>query len=278
MNMEMTGQLIYWFVLYGLILYAVDDLVRKSKVMSFLFMVAPLLFLPLLMQTVFTDWFNVLKFSTLMIVPVYITMVRFKWSHKWLLIFGALLLPINIVEAVLKDVELGNWINVVSGIIAIGVLPTPNKLTVTGKQDFPEQISYPMSWVAIGAFTLWHLCLIYSFPSFRGYAGDYVVMDIPTLLIPIVAALTYGSRYWLQARAYTMAFNVLMLEATVVNHPDYWPLTPNIYDPTVYTVISIVTFGLISAGWIYLAHFHREHYAQTIFGTLLKTKTGRQSS
>ncbi len=278
MSIEMIGELIYWFVLHLLILYAVDDLVRKSRIMSYLFMIAPLFFLPLLLQTTFTDWFNVLKFSTLMIGPIYIAIVRFHWSPKWVLIFCALLLPVNITEAVLKDWQLGNIVNMISGIIVIGLLPTPNTLKITQEKDTEPQVSYPLNWISVGTYTIWHCCFMYGFPSFRGFAGDYFITNIPTLIIPIVAVFLFKPQDWFQSRAYTLTFIALMTEATVVNHPDFWPLTPNIYNANVYAVFSTLTLVLIILGWVYMARYLREDYNQTIFGSLLKFGRGKQST
>jgi len=141
---------LYWLIVYGLVLYAVYELTTKSKTGTILITLMPLLLLPLLLETKFNGWFNILKSFTMLFVLLYVTIIRLVFKKAKMLAFLGILLYLNILEAIVKDVEMGNYFNVLTGCILLIVLSLPNRITLKRHKNCNvEQVAYPMSWTAI---------------------------------------------------------------------------------------------------------------------------------
>lgn len=277
MSLELISTQIYWLAIYAIILMGVSELTTKSKSATILIVIFPFLIIPMLAGTTFNGWFNIAKSFTLVFVVIYGTIVRFNFKKKWAMIVLALMLHLNILEAVLKDLQSANFINVISGVIVLLLLPWPSKLKISEKTgQKPAQISYPMSWVAIIAYCLWHMCFMYSYESVRGIKGDYLWLNIVLLGIPLLVAFYQNHKVFFQVRLYTLAFVVILVEATLTRQPEIWPLSPNLYSPTVYMMISIFVF-LSCCGCIgYLIKKQPQQLADTPLGVFFRQKEKRQ--
>ena len=208
--MEQTTFLILLLSMFTLVFYAVHELSAKSKLMSYiLFLIFPAIMLPLILTTEWNGWFNVAKTTTMIFVGAFITVVRFQLRHVVFYAIVACLLPLNIAEAALKDFEVGRMLDFVSGSIVILLLPRLTSARVD--RDLARSFVYPTSWSFLIAYNVWHMSFMYRYVSFRGHAGDYVLLNISLLLIPLLIAATRGPARWLQARAYTLAFSILSL-------------------------------------------------------------------
>ncbi len=230
-----------WLIVFAL-LFGFNEVARRSKwVGLFSFVVLPLflsiLWFTTLQDTTYTDWFHLAKVysSTAGCIGFWaIRHVQFTskktgrtWrlsDQKWALCFPPLILAINILEAVIRDFEVGslyqgggmladeamfvlggswNYINAIAGIL--------NIITITGwmgikirqktKKDSSQDMIWPdMLWFWIIAYDLWNFAYTYNcLPGHAWYCG------FALLLAPTLCSFTLGKGAWLQHRAQTLA-------------------------------------------------------------------------
>ncbi len=265
MELQTIAFAAYQVVGLALLLYAVIDLTGRSKTMSLLlFVIFPVALLPLILATEWNGWFNVAKTLTMFFVGVYLTMMRYYFRSKPFTVFFSLLFLLNIVEATLQDLDAGHLINFISGLLIIAMLPTPNLLRVTDKGD----MTYPTSWSFIAAYSLWNFCFLFSYTSVRGFAGDYTLIAAVLLLVPIGFAIRFGAKAYTQARAYSLAFCITMIEASLARMPESWPLTGEVlYSAGAHLVLSIFTLLVVIGSWLLLWRKRPAEYRMTLFGT-----------
>ncbi|MBI9010204.1 MAG: hypothetical protein JEZ05_09290 [Tenericutes bacterium] len=220
-NYTVVNVLIFLAVLVGLLL--VNELTRRSKILSIIvYIVVPVVF------TIFVwrssentegNWFAWVKcYSALAGVIGFMALRYIKklQTNKYFLFFPALILAVNILEAVFRDFEVsqmtavlqngllldgGPW-NIINGIA--GIL---NAVTITGwvgikvaktkSQDmvWPDQLWY---WVI--AYGIWNLSYVYNcIPDRAFYAG------VALIFTSTLAAFVGTKGVWLQHRAQTLA-------------------------------------------------------------------------
>ncbi len=230
-----------WIAVF-VILFLFNEFTRRSTVAGFLgFIVLPailsVLWFTVLKDSTYTDWFHLAKVYSATAGCIGFWFIRHlkgtskktgkKWrlaDYKIALAFPALILAINIVEAVVRDIEIGltyasggmlpdgsmyvlggpwNYMNAIAGII--------NIITITGwfgivirkktKKDKSQDMLWPdMLWFWIIAYDLWNFAYTYNcLPGHAWYCG------FALLLAPTVCAFTLGKGAWLQHRAHTLA-------------------------------------------------------------------------
>lgn len=236
--------ILVWLVWIGVfaILFAANELSRRFTVIGFLcFIILPtvlsVLWFTVLRDTTYTDWFHLAKVYSSTAGCIGFWCIRHvkgtskktgkAWrlsDYKWALCFPPLILAINILEAVARDIEVG--INYVGGGIlvddAMYVLGGPwnymnaiagilNIITITGwfgitvrkvtKKDGSKDMLWPdMLWFWIIAYDLWNFAYTYNcLPGHSWYCG------FALLLAPTLCAFTVGKGAWLQHRAQTLA-------------------------------------------------------------------------
>lgn len=262
---------IYWMAIYTLVIFGVNELTTNSKKGTVLIALFPLLIYPLLMQTTFNGWFNFIKFFTLVFAFFYATFLRFVIHKRWALNLLALLLHINICEAMLRDFSSGNYLNLASGIIVLLLLYWPTKLAISAPEgNRPAQITYPVSWAAIIAYCAWHMCFIYGYKSGRGVQGDYVLLNVVMLAVPCLVAYFRSTSDFFQSRLYTLSFVVVLIEATMTRNRNIWPLSPGIYSPSGYLAVSISTLLVCCICLGYMIFNKPKELTDTPLGLLFK--------
>ena len=230
-----------WLLVFVL-LFGLNEVTRRYKWIGFgAFVVLPaflsVLWFTVLKDTTYTDWFHLAKVysSTAGCIGFWaIRHVEFKnkstgriWrlaDKKWALCFPPLILAINIMEAVARDIQVGiqypgggiladdgmyvlggawNFMNATAGIL--------NIITITGwlgivirqktSKDGSKDMLWPdMLWFWIIAYDLWNFAYTYNcLPGHAWYCG------FALLLAPTVCAFTVGKGAWLQHRAHTLA-------------------------------------------------------------------------
>lgn len=230
-----------WILVFA-ILFVANELTRRSTVVGFIcFIVLPIvlsvLWFTVLSDTTYTDWFHLAKVYSSTAGCIGFWCIRHvhgtnkktgkKWrlsDFKWALCFPPLILGINILEAVIRDMEVGlNYFG--GGILAddgIYVLGGPwnfmnaaagilNIIAITGwvgicvrkvtKKDGSKDMLWPdMLWFWIIAYDIWNFAYTYNcLPSHSWYCG------FALLLAPTLCAFTIGKGAWLQHRAQTLA-------------------------------------------------------------------------
>ena len=250
-------------VLAGLIL--VNDVTRRSKWLSIIvYIIMPVV----LTFTVWPrtavrgngDWFPVVKtYSALAGVIGFMAIRYIKGADtkKWLLFFPALILSINIAEAVYRDFEVyaayagqavtnpvdgllmqgGIWniLNAIAGIVLIltltGVFGIRIAKTKSKDMIWPDQL-----WFWIVAYDLWNLSYCYNCISTRSmYAG------LILLLSCTISEFCLKKGAWLQHRAQTLALWAMfsITFSTYAKSP-LFSITSS-YKPEALTIISILS-------------------------------------
>ncbi|MBI9100104.1 MAG: hypothetical protein JEY91_16600 [Spirochaetaceae bacterium] len=221
--------ILMWFAVLA-VLMIVNEIARINKWIALVLFVAVPIFLTLFVwPKTATDgssvgtWFHYTKVYSVLAVVLVIMGIRYikGWSSKkYVLIIPAILLAINILEAVIRDFQCysfaagihdgsyivgGPW-NIINGIA--GIL---NILAISGwvgimvskgkKKDFlwPDQI-----WIWIIPYDLWNFAYVYNcIPDHAFYAGSAL------LLACTIPALFIKKGAWLQHRAHTLALWVM---------------------------------------------------------------------
>ena len=235
-----VGSWAMWIAVFGA-LFGLNEVTRRYKWAGFAaFFILPLILSALwfttLRDTTYTDWFHLAKVYSATAGCIGFWLIRHvqrkrkgkvTWrlaDQKWILWFPALILAINILEAVFRDLQVGwlyqggamlkdeamyvlggpwNFMNAVAGIL--------NIVTITGwlgivirkktKKDASKDMLWPdMLWFWIIAYDLWNFAYTYNcIPGHSWYAG------LALLAAPTVCAFTVGKGAWLQHRAQTLA-------------------------------------------------------------------------
>jgi hypothetical protein len=196
-----------------------------------------MLWFTVLKDTTYTDWFHLAKVYSAVAGCIGFWCIRHlhgknkrtgkEWrlsDNKIALCFPPLILAINILEAVTRDIQVGlqyagggiledgsmyvlggpwNYMNAIAGIL--------NIITITGwlgicirkktNKDKSQDMLWPdMLWFWIIAYDLWNFAYTYNaLPGHSWYCG------FALLLAPTVCAFTIGKGAWLQHRAQTLA-------------------------------------------------------------------------
>ncbi|MDR3363805.1 MAG: DUF5692 family protein [Clostridiales Family XIII bacterium] len=230
-----------WLLVFAL-LFALNEVSRRFKWAGFFcFLILPaglsVLWFTVLRDTTYTDWFHLAKVYSSTIGCLGFWCIRYvrgknklgkEWrlaDMKWALCFPPLILAINIIEAVIRDIQVGaqywgelryladghmqvlggpwNYMNAAAGVL--------NIITITGwfgitlrrktKGDGSRDMLWPdMLWMWIIPYDLWNFAYTYNcLPGHSWYAG------FALLLAPTICNFTTGKGAWLQHRAHTLA-------------------------------------------------------------------------
>ncbi len=213
-------------LLVFVVLIVLNELGRRYKIGGIvLFMVLPLVLSIFVWPTTtkgtsVSDWFHFAKvYSSLAgcIGFFLLRHVKGASTKKWVLCFPPLILAINILEAVVRDFQIGslhlngvyegmftvsgswNYMNGIAGIL--------NIITITGwlgicvaKSKSKDMLWPDMCWFWIIAYDLWNFAYTYNcIPDHSWYAG------IALLVAPTLVAFFIQKGAWLQHRAQTLA-------------------------------------------------------------------------
>ena len=266
--------ILMWFaVLGGLIL--LNELARLNKWVSlFLFLVLP----AILTMTVWPKtagagtsvgtWFHWAKVYSALAGCLGFMAIRFikgASNNKYLLFFPALILAINILEAVVRDFQCYNFNGLVDGVVIIGgpwnimngIAGILNIITISGwalivigkdkKKDmlWPDQL-----WFWIIAYDLWNFAYVYNCVSDHSfYAGAALLISctIPAFFIKKGA--------WLQHRAQTLAFWMMFVMAFPAFVDTSQFAVKSSHNETALMVVSLLSLAANVGVFIY--HFYK---------------------
>lgn len=209
-------------------LIALNEIGRRYKAGGILmFMVLPVILTIFVWPhttkgTSVNDWFHYAKVYSALAGCIGFWLLRHvkgASSKKWVLAFPALILAINICEAVARDFQIGglhlnnqvfegmplvsgawNYMNGIAGIL--------NIITITGffgicvgKSKSKDMLWPDMCWFWIVAYDIWNFAYTYNcLPNHSWYCG------IALLVAPTLTAFVIQKGAWLQHRAQTLAF------------------------------------------------------------------------
>ncbi len=274
-----------WFVVFaGLFLF--NEFSRRQKWAGFFsFVILPIIltvvWMTVLKEVTYTDWFHLAKVYSATAGCIgqkdKITgeVVWRLADNKIALCFPPLILAINIIEAVARDIEVGStyWM-MNSGAIegeVVGVIGGPwnymnaaagilNIIAITGwfgivirkqtKKDKSKDMLWPdMLWFWIIAYDLWNFVYTYNcIPTHSWYAG------LALLIAPTLCAFTVGKGAWLQHRAQTLAI-WCMFAQTFPNFQDTGMfVVKSTYNTTIYTILGAIALASNIAVFVYMIY------------------------
>ena len=230
-----------WLLVFAA-LFAVNEIVRRWKAAGFAaFIILPILltvmWFTVFSDTTYTDWFHLAKVYSSTAGCIGFWLIRHlkgknrrtgeTWrlsDKKWALCFPPLILAINILEACIRDFQIGlqyagGGITVDEGVFVLGgawnymngIAGILNIIAITGwfgivirretKKDRSRDMLWPdMLWFWIISYDIWNFAYTYNcLPHHAWYCG------LALLLAPTLCAFTIGKGAWLQHRAQTLA-------------------------------------------------------------------------
>ncbi len=220
-------QVVAWLVVVAL-LVGLNELSRRGPWAGLFFFVAVPLVLTVFVwpQTAGPDsstgtWFHWVKVYSALAGALGFMAIRYiprLAKNRWALTFPAAILAFNILEAIIRDFQVGgmgadgivdgvymqsgpwNYMNGVAGIIVL--------LTISGwmgiyvSQDRTRDMVWPdMTWPYLATYTLWNFAYVYNCVSDHSYYAGAGL-----LVAPLIAALFIRKGAWLQHRAHTLVF------------------------------------------------------------------------
>lgn len=270
-----------WLVWIGvfLALFLLNEVTRRFKVAGLLaFVVLPIvlsvLWFTVMKETTYTDWFHLAKVYSSTAGCIGFWCIRHlrgtnkKTGKEWALsnskialCFPPLILAINIIEAVVRDFEVGNlysimaqdltadapvmlmggswnYMNAIAGILNIIAITGWFGICIrkkTAKDGSMDMLWPDMLWFYIVAYDLWNFAYTYNaLPHHAWYCG------FALLLAPTICSFTVGKGAWLQHRAQTLAL-WCMFAQTFPRFQDYgkWRVDST-YNPKIYFAVSLL--------------------------------------
>ncbi|KQY46715.1 DUF5692 family protein [Cellulomonas sp. Root137] len=213
-----------WFVVLGALI-ALNEVTRRWKWAGIAFFVA----LPLVL-TVFVwpstagegsstgTWFHWVKVYSALAGCLGFMALRYVGRlsrNRWMLLFPALILAVNIGEAVIRDFQVAGLQGMHDGVFMVGgvwnymngIAGILNALTICGwvgifvSRDRSKDMVWPdMLWFWIIAYDLWNFAYVYN------CVGDHAFYAGAALLISCtIPAFFLKKGAWLQHRAHTLA-------------------------------------------------------------------------
>ncbi len=250
--------------------------------------VLSILWFTVMKDSTYTDWFHLLKVYSSTAGCIGFWLIRHvhgtnritgqPWrlaDNRIALCFPPLILAINILEAVIRDFEVGqayavmaqdatadtqvmlmggpwNYMNGIAGII--------NIILITGwfgirtrrvtKSDGSRDMVWPdMLWFFIIPYDLWNFAYTYNcLPHHSWYCG-FALLAAPTL-----CSFTVGKGAWLQHRAQTLALWCMFAQTFPLFQDESIFRVDSTYNPTVYFIVSFLALASNVAVLVYMVY------------------------
>jgi hypothetical protein len=198
-------------------------------------------------------WFHVAKVWSALAGAVFFTAVRFTKlnNYKVARFVVALILAINILEAVLRDFELGigfggvyHYINGIAGILCIITMSGWAGITADNSK-WRDMVWPDMTLLWIIAYDVWNWSYICNCIPEHGIMGLIVLLSCT-----IPAFYKVGT--WLQARSYTLSAYMMYIMVTSrwASHPMSNVLLPD--NPTFVIILALCSLGLnVYNAWVH---------------------------
>jgi hypothetical protein len=297
-----------WILVFAL-LFALNEVSRRFKWCGFFcFLILPIglsvLWFTALKDTTYTDWFHLAKVYSSTAGCLGFWFIRYlkgknklgqEWhlaDKKWALCFPPLILAINIMEAVIRDFQIGighwgqlsyladehmqvlggswNFMNGIAGIL--------NIITITGwfgicirkkiKGDGSRDMLWPdMLWIWIIPYDLWNFAYTYNcLPGHAWYCG------FALLLAPTICNFTTGKGAWLQHRAHTLALWCMFAQTVPFFIDEGKFAVSSSYDPAALFTVSFLALASNIAIFVYMIYkvktTHRNPYKGELYTDL----------
>lgn len=256
-------------------LFLLNEATRRSKSLSILlYILIPILFTLFVWPktggsgTVSGNWFAWIKTYSALAGVIGFMALRYLpklQKNKFMLIFPALILAVNILEAVLRDFQVsrlngvlenglylqgGVWniLNGIAGILSI--------LTITGwvgirvsNNKCKDMVWPDMQWFYVIAYCIWNISYVYNcIPNRSFYAG------VILLSLSLISGLVTSKGVWLQHRAQILAtFAMFTLTFPTYSLTPYFNITSTLQTSPmiILSVLSLLSNALVFAYQMY---------------------------
>jgi len=230
-------------VIYFAILIFVIDIMRKHYRFANIFWMASLLTFPLWLMNV-EGWFRWVKILSVILPLIFVGFARIanyeaktgwwtKLRQDWIYWFLYSILFLNILEATVKDVSLGNYWNALCGFILCATIPYAPKYWAILREKHGDLIAYtPPAWNLL--YTSWNACFVYA--ESPVYFASSVCILLAAELYPVIKK---RPELYIMARVYTLGFH-LLLRASFDIFPKVMD-SSSWYDPVV-----LKTWGIVN--------------------------------
>ncbi len=204
----MNHQYLYIAILF-IILIGISETLRRIHIKSLYFWVIfCFLLLPIMLGATGVDWkwFAWVKTYSVLLGCAWISLIRFTSYIQPKIGYRVVffILAANILEASILDFTNGHIINAIAGLLVILTMPKPKKIT-TEHQSSIKDLNYDTSYLWIIAYTVWNSCFLYINWDARLWLQTTAVLGAPLLM-----AVLFGRKTWLQARAYTLGIYIIL--------------------------------------------------------------------
>jgi hypothetical protein len=251
-----------WFLVLA-ILVLLNEVVRMSKLTSILmFMVLPVVLTVVWLtreKNDLTSWFHWIKVYSALAGSLIFMVIRFTDYHKkhrWFLLLVPGILGINIMEAVVREFQVGflgfsgivdgmnyisggwNYANALAGLINLLMMCGWFGIRASKKGKRVDMVWPDLTLLFIISYGLWNISYVYSCaPGNAFYSG------LALNIAPVITTLLVRGT-WLQNRAHTLTFWMMW----VMTFPYFFAQGSayNVsvsYNPTANWIIAILSLG-----------------------------------
>ena len=234
MNTIPVWQYVLSMGIYSIALWIIVDVFRKHVKVCFWFWLLSLATFPLWITLGEVEgwfrWFKIL--SVLLPTALVVNSARLAHSDPlrqnraatffrkdWVLWFLYGILFLNILEATVKDIELGNLPNAIVGMILMITIPFPMKYWKFGGKNKDLILYTTAAWNAI--YTTWNLCFVYA-EGAAFFGGTICILGVAELY-PLIKK---RPELYIMARVYTLAAHELMRALCDWVFPTYMNFLP----------------------------------------------------
>ncbi|MGL6107756.1 DUF5692 family protein [Romboutsia sp.] len=271
---------IFTLILFMGVLIAINEVTRRSKILSIVVYCGLPLFLGILIFTNILGsptgktWFGWIKVVSALIGVCGFMMIRFTklGKTKFAAIFPVVILSINIAEAVYRELEVfgihkimevdpsgvvilgGTWniLNAIAGILCIVTLTGFTGITVS-KDKSKDMIWPDMTWMYIIGYTLWNFAYVYNCISTRSmYAGFGI------LVAALIAEFLFKRGAWLQHRAQILSLYAMFSLSFDFQANNNFQIVP-VYQESMWLTISIISFLFNLGVFVYMIYSIKKH-------------------
>ena len=256
----------YSWAMFGVVLVALialNEVTRRWKWAGIGFFVALPIFLTIFVWPTTAGegsstgtWFHWVKVYSALLGCLGFMLIRYVprlAKNRWMLMFPALILAINIGEAVIRDFEVAGMQGMHDGVFMVGgpwnymnaIAGILNLVTICGwagiivSRDKSKDMIWPdMMWFWIIAYDLWNFAYVYN------CVGDHAFYAGAALLISCtIPAFFIKKGAWLQHRAHTLALWMMFTMAV----PTFVTSSPfaveSSHNPTALFVVSAISLA-----------------------------------
>jgi hypothetical protein len=220
--------------IYFILLMVIIDLCRKYVKASMWFWLLSLASFPLwIMLGQVEGWFRWFKVLSVLLPTALVVgtarMAYYKSASKnplagflrkdWVLWFLYGMLALNILEATIKDLQLGNLANAFVGAILIITMPFPKKYWKFGGKNADLLFYSTAAWNFV--YTTWNLCFVYA--EGVAFFGGTICILMAAEIYPLIKK---RPELYIISRVYTLAVHMLMRAMAQQVFPKFMDFTP----------------------------------------------------